>query len=381
MIEDDFGEILKKKWKEAVRTRGRVNILIAGKTGVGKSTLVNSVFDGDLAATGMGRPVTQHIREISKEGIPVSIFDTRGLELDDYDASCRELFQFLTDRKRREDPNEHVHAAWLCIGEDSRRVEQAESKLMTFLSGNAPSLAVITKACADRVPGEGKGFRDVVQESLPEARNVMRVRAKAITLDDGHMLEPIGLVELIDATNELIPEGQRNALAAAQKVSPKLKLNRAHAIVAASAIAAAAIGTVPIPFSDAALLVPTQIGMLASISVVWGLSLNSGFLSTIVTSAAGTTGSTYAGRVIAGNLLKLIPGGGSVVGGLINGTTAALLTTAMGEAYAGALFYLTTNSPDRPLGPDEIAEEFKRRLLQEVSWWKESQDTSCVSKR
>jgi uncharacterized protein (DUF697 family) len=363
MMEADFGEMLRKKWKEAVRDRGTVNILIAGKTGVGKSTLINSVFDGDLAATGMGRPVTKHVRQISKEGIPVSIFDTRGLELDDYEGSLQELRQFLAERKQRGDPNDHIHAAWLCIGEDSRRVELAESKLMSFLTLNAPSLAVITKACADKVPGDVRSFRDVVQQSLPEARNVMRVRAKAITLDDGHVLEPMGLVELIDATNELIPEGQRDALAAAQKVSPKHKLNRAQMIVGSSAMVAAGIGAVPIPFSDAALLVPAQIGMLASISVVWGLSLTSGFLATIVTSAAGATGATYTGRMIAGNLLKLIPGAGSIVAGLINGATAALLTTAIGESYAGALYYLTTTNPGRSPSAEEISKEFKRRLL------------------
>jgi predicted GTPase len=33
-----------KELKEAVRNRGRINLLVAGKTGVGKSTLINAVF-------------------------------------------------------------------------------------------------------------------------------------------------------------------------------------------------------------------------------------------------------------------------------------------------------------------------------------------------
>jgi len=49
-----------------------VNILIAGRTGVGKSTLINAVFQGNFATTGQGRPVTQSTREIKKEGIPLS---------------------------------------------------------------------------------------------------------------------------------------------------------------------------------------------------------------------------------------------------------------------------------------------------------------------
>jgi uncharacterized protein (DUF697 family) len=102
--------------------------------------------------------------------------------------------------------------------------------------------------------------------------------------------------------------------------------------------------------------------MLAGISAAWGLSLSSAFLSTIVSSAAGATGATVTGRMIAGNLIKLIPGAGTIIGGVINGATAALLTTAMGEAYIGALYYLSTINPDRLPTAEEIGEEFKRRL-------------------
>jgi len=45
-----------------LRSIGAVNILVAGQTGVGKSTLVNSVFGEEFAATSAGSPVTQHAR-------------------------------------------------------------------------------------------------------------------------------------------------------------------------------------------------------------------------------------------------------------------------------------------------------------------------------
>jgi len=41
---------------------GVCNVLIAGRTGVGKSTLINSVFHGRMAATGQGKPVTTTAR-------------------------------------------------------------------------------------------------------------------------------------------------------------------------------------------------------------------------------------------------------------------------------------------------------------------------------
>lgn len=66
---------------EKIRNLNTLNIIVAGKTGVGKSTLINSVFREKLAETGMGKPVTQHMRKITKKGVPLAIYDTRGFEL------------------------------------------------------------------------------------------------------------------------------------------------------------------------------------------------------------------------------------------------------------------------------------------------------------
>jgi hypothetical protein len=51
-----------------------------------------------------------------------------------------------------------------------------------------------------------------------------------------------------------------------------------------------------------------------------------------------------------------------VVGGTINAATASLLTTAFGEAYITALFYLMKDNPDRLPTPQEIIAAFKTQL-------------------
>ena len=81
---EDSGNILsviERAIREAAHEIGTVNILIAGRTGVGKSTLINEVFQGRLATTGQGEPVTKQTRRYTKKGIPLAIYDTRGLEL------------------------------------------------------------------------------------------------------------------------------------------------------------------------------------------------------------------------------------------------------------------------------------------------------------
>ena len=171
MIEDAINKALKD--------RGEVNILIAGKTGVGKSTLINAVFQGNFATTGQGKPVTPKTREIKKDGVPLTLFDTRGLELKEYKETFRELEDFVKNRNNDSEPINHIHMAWICIDENSRRIEDAEIELVKLLSNHMPVIGVITKSSSD------DGFRAKVIEMLPTAKNVVRVNSISRTLDDG----------------------------------------------------------------------------------------------------------------------------------------------------------------------------------------------------
>jgi len=351
-----LAEEIRKQVEEAFRKRGRVNIVIAGRSGVGKSTLVNAVFHGRIADTGQGRPVTREAREYTKDGVPVSILDTRGLELGAFEETLTLLEDLVVTRARDADATRHLHCAWLCIGEDSRRVEAGDLEVARMLARHMPVVAVVTKARSDQ------GFRAEVERLLPMARNVMRVRALHETDDEGHTLHPRGLVELVELTMELVPEAQRNAFAAAQRVSIDQKRKRAHGIVASAAATAAVIGATPIPFADAALLVPTQVGMLAGISGVFGLPLTEAFLSTLVGSVVTGLGATFTGQAIVSGLLKVLPGAGSVVGALIAASTATALTTLFGETYVAVLARLMEHRSGEVPSEHDVIRAFREEL-------------------
>src|SRR5699024_1599797 len=80
-------------------------------------------------------------------------------------------------------------------------------------------------------------------------------------------------------------------------------------------------------------LVPEQIAMLGGITAVFGIPIEKGTITAIVSATIGTAGTTVLGKTIVANLIKFIPGIGSVAGSVISGSTAATLTGALGEAY------------------------------------------------
>ena len=67
----DFMGMIEQAVCEAKKDTGKFNIIIVGRTGVGKSTLINTIFQGRVAATGQGESVTKETRLYTKKGIPV----------------------------------------------------------------------------------------------------------------------------------------------------------------------------------------------------------------------------------------------------------------------------------------------------------------------
>jgi GTP-binding protein EngB required for normal cell division len=301
----DFTSVIETAVNKAKGEIGHATILIAGKTGVGKSTLINAVFREDLAATGDGRPVTRNAREISKKGFPLSIIDTRGFETGETALQTIEEIQDLVKTRNREkDHNRHIHVAWLCILEDTRRIEDSERNFVAMLDDlGIPTIAVITQAKTD------DDFATVVLSELPQLRNAIKVLAQDFHLIGNIRLPAYNLDTLIELTISVAPEGQEMAITAANRVNISQKLKKSQAVVGAAVTTATAMAAIPGPV-DLFTILPTQMGMLATLSRIWGLPVSVSSLITLVTGSIGGATGVALRRLIVGEFIEFIPGGG-----------------------------------------------------------------------
>lgn len=340
-MEVNTDEIAKKCMdaiNEKLKSLKKLNIIVVGKSGVGKSTLINSLFRDKIAETGLGRPITTEIRKIEKKDYPMAIYDTPGFELSEGQQAKvkEEIIELIHKGLATGDINNAIHCIWYCINVGGNRTfDQTEINwLKELIEKNkvtkVPIIVVLTQACPKT---KGKKMQTLVEKENLDIIKVIPVLAQDMDFDGEYVAKAYGLDQLVDIMSEALPEELQDTLQNVQKASLKSKKKRSRAVVAAASAVAFGEGFIPIPFSDAVVLIPTQITMIASITTNFGMSISKSVIMSFISSTIGTAGTTILGKSMVSNLFKLIPGVGTGVGGMISGSTASLLTTALGEAY------------------------------------------------
>lgn len=149
----------------------RGNVLVIGNSGVGKSTLINSVLGVEKAKTGYGTSGTTDKLELyQSEDIPFRIIDTVGFE------------PSLLKGKQA------INVIWFCVEGTTRKLFPKAIKNLsraTAMWKTVPVIVVITKSY-----------------SVPE-------RVENIEMVKEAFAAPEEITELIDKTNVLMPEGIR----------------------------------------------------------------------------------------------------------------------------------------------------------------------------
>ena len=331
----------------------RGNVLVIGNSGVGKSTLINAVFGEERAETGWGtKGTTKELAIYTSDKIPFRIIDTLGFEpsfIKEIKA-INAVKKWSKESAKEGHEDNHINVIWFCVeGTSSKLFPKTLKDLSraTSIWETVPVIVVITKSYS--VPDREKNIAMVNNAFAKQKRysknlrKVIPVVASTFVLNENAYAAPEGITELIDATNDLMPEG----IKAGEKDIAEFKLNRkralANGLIGMSTTAAVVVGAVPISFPDAIILTPIEITLVNALAQIYGISKNEDskqFLHSIV-----EVGAVSLAAKSAISLLKSIPGinlGASVLNAIIAGSIVA--TLGEGTTYAFEQVYLGNKS-------------------------------------
>ena len=335
-VDASTGEVTYSEYESKKNiNKEKVNIIVAGKTGVGKSSLINYIFGKEVAKVGDGQPVTQEIQEYDLENDNITLFDTKGIEAKDYEKTLDNIKKYLELRQDSPDENDDIHIAWLCISERGDRVEEADRELLKILSeAGIPVIGVFTKRESKR---ESSFVNKVVEDNLlPEAKAIVRVRSitEEVEIEDNLVeLKPKGAEELLEETYKYMSEGRKNAIKKAQTAVLKDRMEamskEADVLTNWYATGAAAIGATPLPFADSLALAALQTKMVVDINTIYRVDAGTHTFTDIAAALITITGVAQVGKLAAG-LLKVIP----VIGWTANAGVAAGITKGIGFGYS-----------------------------------------------
>ncbi|GAA8099138.1 hypothetical protein Kazakh3189_01210 [Helicobacter pylori] len=238
-----------------------------------------------------------------------------------------------------------------------------ERELLSFVKNwNIPTIVVFTHTQAEAgeafvqetkgIIGEEWGFKGFVKAY---------VRVNSVAFSFRGLKVPVeGLEELVAETEKYLSDAKENKkkhFLSIQKANIQKRkqamIEECKTIIHVASGAAGAAGLIPIPFSDALAIVPIQAGMIYKMNDAFEVSLGKSAAPTFITGILGVTAIGQGARAFV-NMIKFVPGLGSVVGGAISGITAVVITEALGFAYLKVLEKCFNDETDEVNLPDEV---------------------------
>jgi predicted GTPase/uncharacterized protein (DUF697 family) len=350
--------------KNAVNAFGEPpRIIMTGKTGAGKSSLINALTGQDIAKTGV-TPCTQekqsvhfkprfynipHDRNDIGSDIEMQFLDVPGFsEADKHGQRLEYIFNKIPEN----------HLVLLVVGAPDRAFEH-ERQFISDIRDQEPDMPVIVVAnkidMLEPVREWDPSRLDLKHPRSPKEKNITAwsgevIRACRITNEtlacvaagesfNDHSSQ-YGLEALKLQIIKALPDAAKNYAARVFNAS-EVKRSRALKVIWANATAAAFVGAVPFPIADVGVLCGIQVEMVVAIAFIYGIKMD-------IRQAAGLLGPALgflAGPTAFQALVKYLPVAGSVVAA----GTAGVMTLAIGWTY----LYLFIHNNFNP-SPDEV---------------------------
>ncbi len=188
----------------------KVNVLILGKSGCGKSSLLNYLWGAKVAEIGTGRPVTPASNGVSQgiyshppvtlDGLQLIIHDSWGME-----ANKAEKWVALIKQESRKFDASHSISDWIhtvvyCISAKGARIEDFElDKIIApLISEGNRILFVLTKADIASEP-EKQALRELLTRQVPCNSGIIEISSLSQVLRSGQHTEAFGREEMLEA--------------------------------------------------------------------------------------------------------------------------------------------------------------------------------------
>ncbi|HEY5537143.1 MAG TPA: GTPase domain-containing protein [Acetobacterium sp.] len=189
------------------------NVLILGKSGVGKTALFNYIFGTELMKTGAGRPVTG--MGLFEESVALNphlilhLYDSWGLEADKTE-SWKALIQEALEEHNVREIKEWFHTIIYCLSAKSARVEDFDLEMINTLAKDGNPVMVVLTHC------------DVmnVKSSIGEMRKVLCKHGN---------IGPEDIVEVSNHSKKLLG-GKKTERFGKEKIIQRIKVNLLHSI-------------------------------------------------------------------------------------------------------------------------------------------------------
>ena len=313
----------------------KANVIVIGNSGVGKSTLINSIFgnreEPELAETGKGEGITQKMDIYENDEIGFRIIDTKGLEYTwvEQRKIRKQLKKWTKNCKMEENKSRQINAIWYCFDGNSGR--SFADNIDTFYKilkvwKDVPLIAVITKSYFEQDDESNINMIRSTFEKKHKFNLKEIIPVVALSKDENCPSRNVDL--LIEKTNALCPEGLQLGQDALTAFKLKQKRVMAQTFVGVCATPAIVIGAVPIPTPDAPIITAIETGMIIGIGKIYGIPIGkddkTGIIKAIL--SAGTV--SLVAKTIA-NALKAIP---NIAGSVINAVVAGAIVISLGES-------------------------------------------------